>query len=560
MVSSDQRERPSNHEASGSELDPKPIRLCYPDQDLGSPPMRTIAAALALLAASCATAPNPPSGTDADTAAWWQITGDLSSDAMEGRDTGAPGYDRAAKYVAAKFATLGLKPAGENGGWYQTLPLKEVRVEKEGTSFEIDAEIILAHDGVFPLKTELSFLNDITVRPSWSLPAEIDAPLAFRGYCSAKDMIDVKDKIAICFGARRTGMTTGAQRLEAAAKAGAVGIINVDDPGFTIEPSRWPEAYARAISFRESPPVAYPSMVVMRLASGGMDRLLSGTYSNQSAAAILKAGAASQPLPSFDIPARLKATFNQSTHELQSDNILALLPGTDPVLSKEIVLVSAHLDGYGFGEPVNGDSLYNGAFDDAAYVATLLRLAEQQAGKGFKRSVLFAVYTGEEKGLLGSEWFSTHLTIPKENIAAVVNLDQLRPLFPLKALTMHAIDDTTLSSNVRRVASAMNIEIRPDLEPERNLNQRTDHWPFLRASVPATNFVFAFDPGTESERRYREWYQVRYHRPQDDMTQPIDWRATRDMNLFFYRLVEDIANDPVRPSFIPGSKWAPKRP
>ena len=519
--------------------------------------MRTIAAAtLALLAASCASTPSAPAGTDADTAAWWAITGDLSSDAMEGRDTGSAGYDRAAKHVADRFAALGLKPAGENGGWFQTLPLKEVRVEKEGTTIQIVSDPEPTSDPLHMVSVvvDLPFLYQITIRPSWSLPAEIDAPLAFRGYCSAKDMTDVKDKVAVCFGARRTGMTSGAQRLEAAAKAGAVGIINVDDPGFTIEPSRWPEAYARAISFREAPPAVYPNVAVMRLSADA----LSTVVGVDKTATILNAGAASQPLPSFDIPARIKATFHQSQRQLQSDNILALLPGTDPVLSKEIVLVSAHLDGYGYGEPVNGDNLYNGAFDDAAYVATLLRLAEQQAGKGFKRSVLFAVYTGEEKGLLGSEWFSTHLTVPKENIAAVVNLDQLRPLFPLKALTMHAIDDTTLATNVRRVASTMNIEIRPDLEPERNLNQRTDHWPFLRASVPATNFVFAFDPGTESERRYREWYQVRYHRPQDDMTQPLDWAAARDMNTFFYRLVEDIANDPVRPSFIPGSRWAPK--
>jgi Zn-dependent M28 family amino/carboxypeptidase len=238
--------------------------------------------------------------------------------------------------------------------------------------------------------------------------------------------------------------------------------------------------------------------------------------------------------------------------------VLAILPGTDPVLKDEFVIVSAHLDGYGFGEPVNGDELYNGAFDDAAYVATLIRLAEQQAGEGFKRSVLFAAYTGEEKGLLGSNWFSTHLTVPKEKIAAVINLDQLRPLFPLKILTMHAIDDTTLAGNVRRVASGMGIEIRPDMEPERNLNQRTDHWPFLRIGVPATNFVFGFDPGTDAEVRYREWYNSRYHRPQDDMGQPIDWGAARDMNTFFYRLVEDVANDPVRPSFVAASQWAPR--
>lgn len=520
--------------------------------------MRTLAAALALLTASCASYPAPPSGTDSDTSTWWSITGDLSSDAMEGRDTGSPAYDRAAKYVADRFAAAGLQPAGENGGWYQTVPLKEVRVEKEGT--RVDILIQRSEDPKTGVRlgdvVELSFLHEVTVRPSWSLPAGVEAPLVFRGYCSADEMKDVREKIVVCFGARRAGMTTGAQRLEATAKAGALGLINVDDPGFTIEPSRWPEAYARSISFREAPPAAHPEMIVLRLASGALAKVIDG--SGQNANAILASGAASQPLPSFDIPGRLRASFRQSTHDLQSDNVLALLPGTDPKLKDEIVIVSAHLDGYGYGEPVNGDGLYNGAFDDAAYIATLIRLAERQAGKGFKRSVLFAAYTGEEKGLLGSNWFSTHLTVPKENVAAVVNLDQLRPLFPLKALTMHAIDDTTLAGNVRRVASAMNIEIRPDLEPERNLNQRTDHWPFLRMSVPATNFVFAFDPGSESERRYREWYQVRYHRPQDDMTQPLDWDAARDMNLFFYRLTEDIANDPVRPSFTAGSQWAPK--
>jgi len=519
--------------------------------------MKWSLAALAALATACASSsvPGPQKGTDADTAAWWRITGDLSSDAMEGRDTGSAGYDRAARYVADAFAAAGLKPAGESGGFFQTIPMKEVRVEKAGTSFEVVSELITAHD-VRVASVTLDFLHDITVRPSPSLPAQFHADLVFRGYCSAGEVNEVKGKIVVCFGARRAGMTTGAQRLEAVAKSGAVGIINIDDPGFTIEPARWPEAYARSITFRDAPPPAHAGVAVMRASPDALRHMLSRT--GQDAATILKAGASSEPLPSFDMRATLKATFSVSQRTLQSDDILALLPGTDPVLKDEIVLVSAHLDGYGYGEPVGGDSLYNGAFDDAAYVATLIRLAERQAGKGFKRSMLFAVYTGEEKGLLGSNWFSTHLTVPQDKIAAVINLDQLRPLFPLKIITMHGIDDTTLAGNVRRVATGMGIEVRPDLEPERNLNQRTDHWPFLRMGVPATNFVFGFDPGTESEVKYREWYQTRYHRPQDDMSQPLDWDAARDMNLFFYRLTEDVANDPVRPAFLAGSPWAPK--
>ncbi|MEZ6031397.1 MAG: M28 family peptidase [Hyphomonadaceae bacterium] len=522
--------------------------------------MRAWLVAFALMAASCANAPSPPPGTDADTVAWWNMTGDLSSDAMEGRETGSAGYDRAADYVEARFRAAGLKPAGENDGYRQTLPLKEVRVEKAGTSFEIftnlggtlpDGRVRLAE-----ARVNLDFLHDISVRPTTELPGLIQAPMAFRGYCSPEAMGDVKGRVVICFGTRRAGMTTAGQRLEAAAKAGAVGIINVDDPGFTIEPARWPDAYARSITFRDAGPPAYPKLAVMRASTDAFSAFL--TWTDQDAEAILKAGAASQPLPSFDVGSWLIAHFAISQRELQSDNILALLPGTDPDLKDQIVIVSAHLDGYGYGEPVNGDALYNGAFDDAAYVATLIRLAERQAGEGFKRSVLFAVYTGEEKGLLGSNWFASHLTVPKEKIAAVVNLDQLRPLFPLKVLTMHAVGDTTLAANVGRVAAAMGIEVRPDREPERNLNQRTDHWPFLRMGVPATNFVFGFDPGTDAEVKYREWYTTRYHRPQDDMSQPLDWGAARDMNLFFYRLVEDVANDPARPMFLPSSQWAPR--
>lgn len=522
--------------------------------------MKRLMVAAAVLVGACSSVPAPPAGTDADTVAWWSITGDLSSDAMEGRDTGSAGYDRAADYVEARFRAAGLKAAGEGGGYRQTLLLKEVRVEKEGTRFAILSDLgeAMEDDELVFLKTiwELDFLHDITVRPTASLPRELHADLVFRGYCRPEDMTGVQNKVVICFGARRTGMTTGAQRLEAAGKAGAVGIINVDDPGFTIEPSRWPDAYARSITFRDAPLPAYPDMVVMRLSADSLAGVING--SGQNAGEILRAGAASQPLASFEIPARLKATFAISQRELQSDNVLAMLPGTDPVLKDEIVIVSAHLDGYGYGEPVNGDGLYNGAFDDAAYVASLIRLAERQAGKGFKRSVLFAAYTGEEKGLLGSNWYASHLTVPKEKIAAVINLDQLRPLFPLKILTMHGIDDTTLAANARRVAAGMGIELRRDMEPERNLNQRTDHFPFLRMGIPAVNFVFGFDAGTDAEARYREWYQSRYHRPQDDMGQPLDWGAARDMNLFFYRLTEDVANDPVRPGFVAGSQWAPK--
>ena len=295
----------------------------------------------------------------------------------------------------------------------------------------------------------------------------------------------------------------------------------------------------------------------MRLSAEAFKLLIEGT--GQDAGAILKAGGTKQPLAAFDIPSRLRVQLHQTQRDISSPNVLAKLPGSDPKLSGEYVVAAAHLDGYGFGSPVNGDNLYNGTLDDAAYVALLIQMADDIKRRKLpapRRSILFAAFTGEEKGLLGSRWFVDHPTVPADALAADVNLDQLRPLFPLNILTAEALADTTLGETARSVAEPLHIEIRPDSEPERNLLHRADQYPFLTIHVPAISFIFGYDPNTEAERRYREWYQVRYHRPQDDIGQPMDFAAAAKFDTFFYRLVEAIANTPSRPSIYPGSSFA----
>lgn len=483
---------------------------------------------------------------DPDTRAWWAFTEALSGDDLEGRDTGSPGHEKAARMVARRFAKAGLTPAGDKGTWFQEVPLHEVSVPRGGTRF------VLAREGG---EVPLEFLHEISIRPADDTPTAIDAPLAFRGYCEAAELDGVAGKIAVCFNTRRAGLTTGAQRIRAAQEAGALGVIQVDDPHFTIEPFRWPQAYARTVTFADARRVDNRGFVAMTLSAQAFGKMLEG--SGQDAKAILDAGGAKAPLPAFDIPTRLRATLTVETRDYTSRNVIGILPGTDPALKAEHVVLTAHLDGYGHGEPVAGDGLYNGTLDDAAYVALLNRLAERRKGKGFKRSVIFAVVTGEEKGLLGSRWYVRHPTRPIADTVAVLNLDQLRPLYPLKVLTTLAVDDTSLGAAARRLAPA-GVEVRPDLEPERGLLTRSDHWPFMQAGVPGISFIFGFDPGTEAEARYREWYQTRYHRPQDDASQPIDFEAARDFNAFWYSLVETVANDPARPTWIAGSPLAPK--
>jgi Zn-dependent M28 family amino/carboxypeptidase len=186
--------------------------------------------------------------------------------------------------------------------------------------------------------------------------------------------------------------------------------------------------------------------------------------------------------------------------------------------------------------------------DDAAYVALLIRLAEQRR-QPFRRPVLFLVVTGEEKGLLGSKWFVKHPTVPLDRIAADINLDQLRPIFPLELLTVHALGDTTLGDDAGAVAASLGIAVQRDPEPERNLLQRSDNWPFMQAGIPATGFVFGYRPGSPSERIYRQWYRTGYHKPQDDLNQPMDWKAAADFNRFFYKLVERVADQPQAPAW-----------
>ncbi len=501
-----------------------------------------VPALVALTLAGCAGAP----ALDARTALWWQTTQDLSADFMEGRDTGSPGYDRAADLVAAQFMAAGLTPAGDDGGWMQRIAFKDVEVTAEGTRLTV-----LRDDG---MRRPLRFLHEISVGPQWGLAPRLDAPMVWRGWCRPEDMTGVSGKIVVCLGARREGQTTGAGRLRAATEAGAVAIVNVDDMSFTVEPPRWPLAYARSVILAETTPGA-PTIPVLRMAAPTFEALADAA--GQEGAAVLAAAGRNEALPAFDLKVRLQAAFTTRERAYTSANVLGVLPGTDPALADQPILLVAHLDGYGYGTPVDGDDLYNGTFDDAAYVATLTTLAAERAGRGWRRPVIFAAVTGEEKGLWGSRWLADNPTPGAPTPVAVLNLDQLRPLYPLTILTTLALDDSTLGQTVRNIAEPMGIEVRPDREPERGLIRRSDHWPFMQKGVPAVSFLFGFDYGTPAHDAYLDWYRRRYHAPQDDVTTPIDFQAQADFHTFWFALVDAVANADHPPQWLPDS---PNRP
>ena len=501
-----------------------------------------IAAAAAALAGGALAAPRSAGIKDPDTRAWFQLTEQLSGDAMEGRDIGSPGFDRAAQVVADRFRAAGLKPAGDGGGWFQVFPVHESKVEKA----ELTISLANGRTGT------VRFLQDFSVRAADDLPPSVEAPVMWAGFCRPSDLVTARGKWVVCVNTRWKGLTTGAERVANARNAGAVGLVQMDDPSFTIEPFRWPAAYARTVTNGDKPAPVTGGFPVLTASVAAVHTMLGEPASR---ALLNPNGRAATP--PFATSSTMRAAFTVSRRDYTAKNVVALMPGADPTLKDQILAVSAHLDGYGYGTPVKGDRLYNGALDDAAYVATLVRFADKHRGAPLKRSVLLLVTTGEEKGLLGAHWFVDHPTVPKSAIVADINLDQLRPLFPLKILTELAVDDSTLGVTARQVAASMGIRIQPDPEPERSLLTRADHYPFMQAGIPATGFIFGYEPGTDAERRYREWYQVRYHRPQDDLTQPMDFQAAGDFNRFFYKLAETVADTEAKPGWIrsPPGPW-----
>jgi Zn-dependent M28 family amino/carboxypeptidase len=255
------------------------------------------------------------------------------------------------------------------------------------------------------------------------------------------------------------------------------------------------------------------------------DKLLAGSgHTFQELLALADAG---KPLPRFRLPARIKATVHVDVGEVESQNVAGILRGSDPLRENEYVVLSAHLDHLGIGGAVNGDTIYNGAMDNASGVAAILEIATELHAAGAKpaRSILFVAVTGEEKGELGSRYFAAHPTVPADGIVANVNTDMFLPLFPLRTLMVLGLDESDLGTDIRAVAKDLGLRVQADPEPQRNRFIRSDQYSFIRAGVPALAMKVGYEPGTKEAEIARKWIAERYHAPSDDLDQPIDLSA-----------------------------------
>jgi Zn-dependent M28 family amino/carboxypeptidase len=283
------------------------------------------------------------------------------------------------------------------------------------------------------------------------------------------------------------------------------------------------------------------------------EKLFAG--SGHTFAEIAELGKDRKPMPRFPLGVSLKCHAVVKSTSVESANVIAKLPGSDPALNNEYVVLSAHVDHVGIGAPINGDRIYNGAMDNASGVAVLLDIASSWKAKEAhpRRSILFVFVTAEEKGLLGSKYFAAHPTVPSKSIIADVNIDMFLPIVPLKVLKVQGLAESDLGDRAREAAQAFGVRVQPDPQPLRNAFIRSDQYNFIRHGVPAVKLDVGFDPGSPDEQIFKDWLMVRYHAPSDDLAQPVDRATAATYEDITRQLLISVADADARPQWKPDS-------
>jgi len=494
----------------------------------------------------------------------------LSSDLLEGRDSGSRGFDIAAEYVASQFHQLGLTPAGDKGTFFQHVPLWASRPTSKGSVVlkgpAGDVALVFGED-YFPGRTPVAG------------ETHVSAPLVFVGYGVVapehgrddyKDL-DVTGRIVVALAGAPAGLQTeerayyanGRTKRREAARHGAVGFITLETPlGEKLRPfeqglrtwDTWGMTWRGPDGqpFDASPGV--PGLA--GLSVKGATKLFAGgpkTYEQVIAGADI-----SDAPPRFDLPVSADVRISNETKIVESRNVVAILPGSDRKLKDEVVVLSAHLDHIGITKPVNGDSINNGALDNAAGVATTLEVARTftEAKKRPRRSIMFLTVTGEEKGLLGAEYFARNPTVPLQKIVGDVDIDMPVLTYDFTDVVAFGADRSGIGPAVRRAAGRVGLKLSGDPMPEEGLFTRSDHYRFVEVGVPAVFLMTGFANG--GEKAFRSFLANCYHKPCDDLSQPIDYVAGARFARINYEITRELTDMAKRPTWNKGDFFAEK--
>ncbi|TGE26056.1 M28 family peptidase [Hymenobacter aquaticus] len=492
----------------------------------------------------------------------------LADDRLLGRRPGTPGYQLAVDYVTARLRSLGVEPAGDEGSFVQRVRLRRA------FSNPATSALVLRLGSAAPVP--LAPAQEFVLYPHPELPSvAVDAPLVFAGYgISAPELhyddyagLDVQGKIVVVVrGAPQAFPSTVAAAsqdvlaiLQNATRHGAVGVLlaarnpkaglpsfrqgvySVLDPDGKVAASR---SYAPGTGLK----------VLGAVGAGTLQTLLRQATTDTSA--VFSALGAGRPA-SVALRSAAKLTNISTYQDLDSYNVVGKLTGSDARLRDEYVVHSAHLDHLGVGAPVKGDSIYNGAHDNASGVASVLEIARLYSHLPQKprRSVLFVLQTGEELGLLGSAYFAARPTVPKKQLVADINTDMPTIIAPLLSVVALGAQHSSLAEPVNKAAEYLQLSVEADPEPEQNRFIRSDQYSFVMQGIPALHIKYGnktADGKNDLSKTVQAWRAATYHKPQDDMSGTFDFEAGKKYVQLNFLIGYQVAQAEARPTWNPG--------
>ncbi len=495
----------------------------------------------------------------------------LASDELAGRAPGTDGGAKAEQFLADQLQALGVEPAGEGGGYFQRVPLREVT--------RIDAETSLVIHGK---SGDIAFApEDVLLTPFIRKPVfDVEAPLVFVGYgISRPDLgyddlagVDLHGKVAVIFGgapraiggkpidsALRAVLSDLRRRSETLRSHGASAILQIYDPlraqgmPFPIYKTKF---VGPSMGWLEGTEVgSLPSLPVITIDASGFDRLVAGS------ARTLWEGLDRGEVQRVPLELTASMHVHGTARDITARNVVGILRGSDPKLASELVVYSAHSDHLGVGPPIAGDAIYNGALDNASGCAAMLEVARafRALPRPPRRSILFVAVTAEEKGLLGSEYFVAHSPIPVERMVANINLDGVNMTYETFDLVPLGIEHSTLAAHARAAAAIAGLVLSPDPSPGQVYFIRSDQYSFVRAGIPAT-FPGAGEldaNGTDHNKTISDaWGEHHYHRPSDDWHADYKAEWARKEITFDFLIGLSVANTDERPRWNPGDVFA----
>ncbi|GAB3247124.1 M20/M25/M40 family metallo-hydrolase [Larkinella harenae] len=498
----------------------------------------------------------------------------LADDAMEGRKPGTRGYRLAANYVISQFEALGLQPAGEDKSYLQKVPLRQWRVHEDGCSLTL-----IDKKGQ---EKPLIFGKNYTLSPVYgNEKSTVTAPVVFVGFgITAPDLhyddyknVDVKGKIVAYFNGAPAAFPSNqrayhnSSKQENAAAHGAVGVISFSLPTdvrnrMEASSPRNRQGTYRWLGKDGNPQRVFPEL--KGIAALG-DSTARAVFAQSGRALAQVIAAANKSIPqSFPLNLSVRMeTETRSGGDITGYNVVGVLPGTDPVLKNEYVVYVSHLDHLGIGRPVKGDSIYNGAHDNASGVAINLEAARMYASLPTKpkRSILFVGVTAEEMGLLGSDYFASNPTVPKESMVANLCLDMPFFFHPLIDIVPYGFEHSSLAKEVNTAASYLGVKVAKDPIPEQVVFMRSDHFSFVRQGIPAIYVKSGTDSGNpqiDGLKLNLDWRATIYHSPQDEIDQPFDFNAAAKHAQIQFLIGYLTAQNPQRPTWNPGDFFGTK--